>query len=92
LTTQGALAQANWKIRRLEILFDEAPTEQSAVFKLYCGNKVLIDQGLVNINKESESFENFNEVVVTTGEMLQLECVRSGGSNYWSAFLLIDLL
>lgn len=92
LTTQGALAQANWKIRRLEILFDEAPTEQNAVFKLYCGNKVLIDQGLVNINKESESFENFNEVVVTTGEMLQLECVSTGGSNYWSAFLLIDLL
>jgi hypothetical protein len=42
--------------------------------------------------KDSGSFESFDESFVETGEMLQIECIRTGGSNYWSIFLLIDLI
>ena len=92
LTTKGSLAHSNWKLRKLEILLDESAIEENAVFKLKSGNKTLIDQGIITVGTSQASFESFNEVIVTTGEILQLECVKSGGSNYWSAFLLIDLL
>lgn len=92
MSTKGSLAQANWKLRKLEIILDETPSEEPAVFNLKCGNKILIDSGTVSINTEITSFENFDYNVVSTGEILQLECIKSGGSNYWSAFLLIDLL
>jgi hypothetical protein len=92
LTTRGSLAFANWKIRKLDILLDEAANESVAIFKLKCGNKILIDQGVITVGKDNESFESFNEIIISTGEILQLECLSSGGSNYWSAFLLIDLL
>jgi len=92
LTTKGSLANSNWKLRKLEILLDESAFEENAIFKLKCGNKTLIDQGIITVGTEQASFENFNEVVVSTGEILQLECLKTGGSNYWSAFLLIDLL
>lgn len=92
LSTSGSLVRANWKLRRLDLVFDEPATTGNAIFNLYCGNKLLLNNAIVNLNKESASFEMFDEIVVSTGEYLQLECVNSESSNYWSAYLLIDLL
>jgi hypothetical protein len=91
LSSPGSLVRANWKVRRLDIVIDELASND-IVFNLYSGNKKLITDGRISSNKEHESFEMFEEILVYTGEFLQIECVNSSGSNYWSAYLLIDLL
>jgi len=92
MSTKGSLANASWRVRRLEIILDEPAVEENAIFTLKCGDKILIDRGNIPLSQSSIAFENFENQIVITGEMLNIECLKNGGSNYWSAFLLIDLL
>jgi hypothetical protein len=92
LVTKGSLVHTKWRIRRLDITIDEMPCEDNAVFKLTSGHRVLLNTGIVLQGKDSGSVESFDEAFVETGEMLQVECIKTGGSNYWSIFLLIDLI
>ena len=92
LVAKGSLVHTKWRIRRLDIIFDELPSEDNAIFKLVSGHRTLLNTAIVMQGKDSGSFESFDESFVETGEMLQIECIRTGGSNYWSIFLLIDLI
>jgi hypothetical protein len=92
LVAKGSLVHTKWKLRRLEITIDETPVEDNAILKLYSNNKIILNSGVVLQNSSHEIFENFDESFVETGEMLQVECIKTGGSNFWSIFLLIDLI
>lgn len=92
LVAKGSLVHTKWRIRRLDITIDEMPREDNAVFKLLAGNRVLLNTGIVLQGNDSCSIESFDEAFVETGEMLQVECIKTGGSNYWSIFLMIDLI
>ena len=92
LVAKGSLVHTKWRIRRLDIIFDELPNEDNAIFRLVSSHRTLLNTAVVMQGKDSGSFESFDESFVETGEMLQIECIRTGGSNYWSIFLLIDLI
>ena len=92
LVAKGSLVHTKWRIRRLDITIDEVPAEDNAIFRLVSGHRVLLNTAIVMQGKDSGSFESFDESFVETGEMLQVECIKTGGSNYWSIFLLIDLI
>lgn len=92
LVAKGSLVHTKWRIRRLDITIDEVPTTDNAVFKLTAGHRVLLNTGIVMQGNDSGSVESFDEAFVETGEMLQVECIKTGGSNFWSIFLLIDLI
>lgn len=92
LVTKGSLVRTKWRIRRLDITIDEMPCEDNAIFKLMAGNRVLLNTGIVLQGNDFSSIESFDEAFVETGEMLQVECIKTGGSNYWSIFLMIDLI
>ncbi len=92
LVAKGSLVHTKWRIRRLDITIDEVPSEDNAIFRLVSGHRVLLNTAIVMQGKDSGSFESFDEAFVETGEMLQIECIKAGGSNYWSIFLLIDLI
>ena len=92
LVSKGSLVHAKWRVRRLEITLDEPPQQESAIFKLYSNNKIILNYGMIGENRNHLIIDSFDENFVETGEMLQIECVKSGGSNFWSIFLLIDLI
>jgi hypothetical protein len=91
LVGRGTAVTAKWRLRRLDILFDEIPVDNVSI-NLWSSNKILLSNGIVPQNLEKFTFESFEEAFVETNEILQLECLKSGGSNYWSAFLLIELI
>ncbi len=91
LVAKGSLVQAKWRLRRLEITIDEPPTVESASFKIYANNKIILNNGFVPEGHDHIVIDSFDEPYIETSEMLQVECTKTGGSNFWSIFLLIDL-
>lgn len=91
LTTKKNLAVANWKIKYIHMVTDEPPTTEEASFKLFLNDKII---SAINIPIGSSEFINseFRDNILTSGEILQLECVKTGGSNFWSAFLMIEII
>ena len=92
LVGRGTAINAKWRLRRLDILFDEIPLDNVSINLWSNNNKILLSNGIIPQNVEKFTFESFEEAFVETNEILQLECVKSGGSNYWSAFLLVELI
>lgn len=92
LVGRGTAITAKWRLRRLDILFDEIPSDNVSINLWSNNNKILLSNGIVPQNAERFTFESFEEAFVETNDILQLECVKSGGSNYWSAFLLVELI
>ena len=92
LVGRGTAITAKWRLRRLDILFDEIPSDIVSINLWSNNNKILLSNGIIPQSLEKFTFESFEEAFVETNEILQLECVKSGGSNYWSAFLLVELI
>ena len=92
LVGRGTAITAKWRLRKLDILFDEIPSDNVSINLWSNNNKILLSNGIIPQNVEKFTFESFEEAFVETNEILQLECIKSGGSNYWSAFLLVELI
>lgn len=92
LVAKGSLVHAKWRVRRLEIILDEPPSFDNANFRIFCNNKIVLNSGIILQNSDKLVIDTFDESFVETGELIQVECLKTGGSNFWSIFMLIDLI
>lgn len=91
LPTNKNLAISNWKIKYLQMLTDDAPVDEQANFKLLLNDEVIGDI-IIPLGGKDIIYNDFKNDTVISGQTLQLECIKSGGSNYWSAFLMIEII
>ena len=91
LTTKKNLAVANWKIKYIHLVADDPSMTDSTIFNLLKNDKTA---SVINIPIGNSEFlySEFKDNILTSGEILQLECVKTGGSNFWSAFLMIEMI
>lgn len=92
LVAKGSLVHARWRVKRLEIILDEPPCYDNANFRIFCNNKIVLNSGIILQNSDKLVIDTFDESFVETGELIQVECLKTGGSNFWSIFMLIDLI